>query len=87
MQPNWSCQSHYPLQISTTLSVADIFSTPLNLMFYQNTYIAAIFLKEHMVCLWDSQVVTSLPHFQLNSEDLHSTTHNFAPVYKSQINL
>ena len=37
---------HYPLQLYTTLRVVNIFSTPLKLVFYQNTYITTIFHEE-----------------------------------------
>ena len=57
---------HYPLQCYTTLGVFNAFSTLLKLIFYQVTYMATIFFKVHMVYPWDSQVVMSLPHFQLD---------------------
>ena len=37
-------------------------------MFYQNTYITAIIHEEHMVYLWDSQAMTSLPHFHFDRD-------------------
>ena len=56
---------HYSLQLYTTLGVVNAFCTLLKLIFYQVTYMATISAKVCMVYIWDSQLVTSLPHFQL----------------------
>ena len=57
---------HNPLQHYTTLGVFSAFSTLVKLILYQLTYIATIFSKVHMGYPWDSQVVMSLPCFQLD---------------------
>ena len=69
MQPYWSCWTlTLSPSIYTNLTVVDTFSMLLKSLFYQVTFITTIFL-EFMVYLWNSQVVTSLPHFQFNSEN------------------
>ena len=53
------------------------FDTPLKLIFYQNTYIATIFDKEHVVYLRSPQVLTSLPHFQCVVKTMRTSFINY----------
>ena len=45
---------------------------------------ATIFLKVHVVYLWDSQAVMSLPHFQLdgyNFKNCENFSFNYMQIY------
>ena len=75
---------HYSLQLYNTLGLVSAFSTVLKLIFYQVTRMATIFSKVCMVYVWDSQVVMSLPHFQLdgyNFQDCKNFSFNYLQPY------
>ena len=65
---------HYPLHFHTTLRVVDTFSMLLKLMFYQNTYIGAVFQRAHGLSLGfpSSDITTSFP---IQQQELYNQPH------------